>query len=100
MAAPSTSHRDTVVKKTVETPRIQIIDRIVDVLVMAQRQVLSGQRVQNTVEVPQIEVGRRGCGELAQSGFDTSCRRPVMPQEEGFRHNPVSARDRHENSRS
>ena len=40
--------------KTVETPQIQFIGSVVDVPVMAQRQVLSVQSVQKMVEVPQI----------------------------------------------
>ena len=38
-----------------ETPQIQFNGRVVDVPVMAQRQVFSVQSVQKMVEVPQIQ---------------------------------------------
>ena len=47
------------VQKTMEVPQVQYIDKIVDVPVVAQRQVSTIQTVQRTVEVPQQRIHER-----------------------------------------
>ena len=44
------------VQRMVETPQLQFIDNVVDVPVVAQRQIPIDQIVQKTVEIPQLDV--------------------------------------------
>ena len=47
-------------RKTVQTPQIQFIDRVVDVPTIAQRQVPSAQTVQKTVVVSHGAANQQG----------------------------------------
>ena len=46
----------------VEISQIHYIDKVVDVLGVMQKQVPAIQKVQKTVEVPQVQHHRQGCG--------------------------------------
>merc|ERR1712012_1319198 len=43
------------VQKTVEVPQLQFIDKVVDIPVVAQRQIPMVQTVQKTIEIPQLQ---------------------------------------------
>ena len=43
------------VPKTLDSPRVQLIDKVVSIPVMAQRQVASAPRVQKIVEMPKVQ---------------------------------------------
>ena len=71
LPAESTVLVPVAVPKTLDSPRVQLIDKVVSIPVMAQRQVPSAPRVQKIVEMPKVQFSDGGW--TCQSSHNVRC---------------------------